>query len=96
MWHFATEGDNFKAILEEQGFEHRRVDMENELADDDPLRDIYDQGDAGRPALREWQPPELDGWKLIAKNDTEDGIVAHYIRALSPTAPASTPRTAES
>lgn len=79
MFHYASEGCTAKDIARENGFDCRCLEMQDDLADDDPLYiDYFEKG--ASDVVRRWKPPEIEGWRLVGKHDSEDGPVAFYIR----------------
>jgi len=75
MFHYAAESSLIRDIAAANGFELRS----EELHDDNPLAAEYEAGDGD--VIRRWNPPEIDGWRLVGKNDTDDGPRAWYVRA---------------
>ena len=81
MWHWADEGTNLVEIAEREGFEVRAV-----LCDEnDEATKAYENGGDSDEILKGWKPPEeLDGgWRLASKDDTEDGLLATYLRKIN-------------
>mgnify|MGYP001603933555 CR=1 FL=1 len=82
MFHYAAEGSTAKDVAATHGFDLKTVDMHVDLDDDDPIAVAYSQGSPD--AVRQWQPPDLEGWRLVGKHDTEDGPTAFYIKPRPP------------
>lgn len=78
MFHYLSEGCSLKHVAQENGFDLRVIAMNDLLAEDDPLAIEY--ADGSSDVVRKWAPPEMDGWSLSAKHDTEDGPVAIYLK----------------
>ena len=79
MFHYASEGCNARAIAAENGFDLKAVAMADEVDDEDALYRAYFEEGAS-DVVRKWQPPEIEGWRLVGKTDSEDGPQAFYIR----------------
>lgn len=77
MFYYASEGDDFKAIALENGFELRVGVVEDEDLSDD-AREAWARD--GNLAL--WQPEIPEGWQLAGKWDTEDGPAWVAVRPL--------------
>lgn len=77
MFHYASEGDNVRAIAFDHDFEVRLLAME----DDPAAEDLQEQYEAGAHDIcKRWTPPVPDGWLLGAKTDSENGPTAWFIR----------------
>lgn len=77
MFHYAGEGADFRQIAREHGFQIRVLHLESD-PDAGELAERYADGDD--ISLEDWRPIPPNGWRLAAKNDTEDGVVACFIR----------------
>lgn len=77
MFHYASEAENSKAVLDEQGFEARTLYLESD-ADNEALNKEYEDG--AEDVIGRWHPKVPDGWMFGGKNDTEDGLVAWFLR----------------
>ena len=86
MFHYATDGENLKALADQQGFE-----LHSLLLDDDDREEVAalrsrfnanfdDQTAHVETLVADWSPPERGGFALVAKWDTEDGPIALYVR----------------
>lgn len=81
MFHFATESEDLTAVLDEQGFEHFTLPLEQDEAASAIWQQIEDDITVDSDViLRQWTPPAVEGWRLVGKRDTEDGPIAWYIR----------------
>ena len=80
LFHWATEDEDAARIAAEHCYKHYWVRMCDVLDDDHPAMRAYDDGRDG--ALAMWEPPAAkEGFVLVAKVDTDDGPVAHYLCA---------------
>lgn len=94
MFHYLSEGCSAKHIARANGFDIMFVDMEQVLDEDDPLIKAYFE-DGASDIVRKWTPPEIDGWRLVLKLDSENGPVAGYIRKHNEKAELSSTAIAE-
>jgi hypothetical protein len=78
MFHFATEGDDLKAIARDAGYDLRWFSLDE--GDEPELWRRYSEDDEGEEVVRDWNPVIPDGWQLAGKWDTEDGPTVHFIR----------------
>lgn len=82
MLHYATEDGNPVQIARAAGFECLFVTMEEELGSDHELVVDHFEYGAG-DSLEKWTPADQgDGWRLVGKNDSEDGPMAMFVRPL--------------
>lgn len=82
MFFYASEACSVRNIVAENGFDYSMRTMEHDLGDEHPLNIAY--ADGAEAPLAEWQPQAPEGWKLVAKNDSEDGPVAIFVRPRQP------------
>lgn len=86
MFHYATEGENLKALADEQGFELEALLLDDDVREETiELRRRFDANFDDQTAhvetlVADWTPPARDGLTLVAKWDTEDGPIALYVR----------------
>lgn len=82
--HWALPDSNAYDYAREAGFETRFVFMSEELEPEHELCvDYFEYGSAADEILPKWQPLDLGhGWKLVARDDSEDGPRAIFIRPL--------------
>lgn len=89
MLHWSTEGDDVVHQMKEAGFDCLFLDMADDLDPDHQLCvDHFEYG--ASDTLTKWTPSDQgDGWKLVGKNDSEDGPVALFVRPLPQQEPAN-------
>jgi len=81
MLHWAAEGQDVEAIIREAGFESHFLSLDEDDANEQLHIDYSEYGDIG--VLEKWQPTSPgEGWKLVGKNDTDDGPCALFVRPL--------------
>jgi hypothetical protein len=75
------ESDDVVALCKQIGFQAAFVSMDSDAPDD--VIDAYGNGDIAACSAA-WTPtkPDGDGWLLVAKYDTEDGLVAMFVRCM--------------
>lgn len=77
MLFYASEGCNPKHIAMANGFDVRFVKASDIIGEDDPLAKALEDC---QDIIARWEPPSIDGWKLVGKTNSEDGPVAMYLR----------------
>lgn len=80
MFYYAPEGCNPRAIALHHGFDLMLVPMADDLPHNHPLNERYEAGEDAEAIARAWFPKPRPDWRWAGMNDTEDGIVAMYLR----------------
>lgn len=81
MFHYATEGCDARSIAAEHGFDLLYVTLEEDQGDDGALAEKYAAGAEAAEVATLWLPRPRAGWKLSGMTDTEDGLVALFLRS---------------
>ncbi len=89
MFHYLPDGISFRAVAMDNGFAFRTITMDVDLPPDHELLDAYEEGD--ERVLLQWQPSPPEGWSLAARIDSENGLMAAFIRPLDETVAAADP-----
>lgn len=79
MFHYLHEGVDIRAIAREHNFELKHAFMEDVLDEDDPLALRYEADSGDASIIRDWSPPEFEGWRIVGKYESEDGPIAIYL-----------------
>lgn len=86
MFHYASEDMLLKDLADANGFDIDFVLLEDDVPDDHPAWIAYfEDGKTQEHVLPLWKPePVLPDFKLVAEFDTEDGLMAVFIRKRKP------------
>ena len=80
MFHYATEGCRARDIAAEHGFDLLYVTLEEDQGDDGALAEKYAAGAEAAEVATLWLPKPRAGWTLAGMTDTEDGLMALFLR----------------
>lgn len=83
MFHYALPEDTDMAqVAEANGFDSQFAAMEDDDREEvEALKDEYEKGGDGMEIANRWQPVVPEGWTLAERYDTEEGVMAMFIRA---------------
>ena len=83
MFHYGLPEDtNMAMVADANGFDSKFVALEDDDREEvEALKQEYEDGGDGMHIANRWQPEPRDGWTLAERYDTEEGIMAMFIRA---------------
>ncbi len=82
MFHYGMPEDtDCEQVARENGFESEFVYLENDSRPEAvALLDEYENDGDGQEIANRWKPVVPDGWTYAGANDTEDGVIAMFVR----------------